>query len=136
MSQQNVDLVRAGYDAFACGDYAFMLDRFDPDIEVTEPAGFPDARTYHGPPGVLEAIANWAGGWQDFHQDVERIIDAGDQVVGLVRHHGRGKQSGAPVELRLGYLHTIKNGKIVRWEMFETWDEALEAAGLAHEPSG
>jgi ketosteroid isomerase-like protein len=85
---------------------------------------------------VLDALANWAGQWEDFHQDVERIIDAGDQVVGLVCHHGRGKQSGAPVELRLGYVHTIKDGKSVRWEMFGTWSEALKAAGLPHEPCG
>jgi hypothetical protein len=52
-------------------------------------------------------------------------------MVCLVHHRGRGKLSGAEVELQVAYVHTIKDGKGVRWEMFATLDEALEAAGLS-----
>jgi ketosteroid isomerase-like protein len=107
-----------------------MLDRADPNIEIVESARLPGAKTYHGRQGVLDALDNWAGQWDDFQIDVERIVGARDKVVSLLHHPARGKLSGAPVELRVAYVHTIKNGKAVRWEMFPTWEEALEAAGL------
>jgi ketosteroid isomerase-like protein len=73
-------------------------------------------------------LDNWAGQWDDLNFELERIVGAGDRVVCLTHHRGRGKSSG--VELRVAYVHTIRNGKGVRWEMFDTWEEALEAAGL------
>jgi uncharacterized protein len=130
MSHENVELVRASYDAFGRDDMAFIIERTDPDIKISEAAVMPGARTYHGHQGLLDAIDNWAGQWDDFSVELERIIDAGDRVVSLVHHRGRGKVSGAPVELHVAYVHTIKDCKVVRWQIFETWNEALEAAGL------
>ena len=46
------------------------------------------------------------------------------------RLRGRGKASGAVVDLRLATVFTIRNGLMVRAENFAEMDEALEAAGL------
>jgi uncharacterized protein len=130
MSEKNVELMRALYDAFARDDMAFILEGCDPDIEIVEGTMMPGARTYQGHQGLLDAIDNWAGQWDDFSVELERITDAGDRVVSLTHHRGRGKVSGAPVELHVAYVHTIKGGKVIRWQIFATWGEALEAAGL------
>jgi ketosteroid isomerase-like protein len=130
MSQENVRLVQASYAAFARGDLAYILDASDPDIEVVEPAELPDGSSYRGHQGLLDALDHWGGEWADIELEVERITNVGDRVVSLINQRAHGRSSGAPGELRVAYVHTIKDGKCVRWEMFATWDQALEAVGL------
>src|SRR4051794_3548972 len=100
MSQENVELVRGGFEAFARGDFGLFLEFTDPDIEIVQPLELPGPRTYHGHKGLLEAMQSWAGQWDDFRAEPERIIDAGDRVLVLVHLYGRGKASGATVDMR------------------------------------
>jgi ketosteroid isomerase-like protein len=130
MSQENVELVQASYAAFARGDLAYILDASDPDIEVVEPTELPDGSSYRGHQGLLDALDHWGGEWADIELEVERITGVGDRVVSLIHQRAQGRSSGAPGELRVAYVHTIKNGKCVRWEMFATWDQALEAVNV------
>ena len=131
MSQENVELVRGGFDSFARGDLELFLEFTDPQVEIVEPFELPGQRTYRGHQGLLEAIQSWAGQWEDFRAEPERIIDAGDRVVVVVHQSGRGKTSGATVEQRIAYVFTIRDGKLSRWEVFLRVDEALEAVGLS-----
>jgi len=48
----------------------------------------------------------------------------------VIRHVGRGKLSGAEVEQRFAQLWTVRDGKIVRMEMYPDREDALEAVGL------
>jgi uncharacterized protein len=131
MPSDYLDLVRECYDAFERGDLDYVIARSAADIEVVEAPDLPGSQTYRGHDGLAEAIQNWVGEWEDFRLDVERMIDAGNQrVITLVRHHGRGKSSGVPVESRWVYLHTGSEGKIVRWEIFGRLDDAFAAIGL------
>ena len=43
---------------------------------------------------------------------------------------GRGKGSGVEVEADFAFVFTIRQGKLLRWQMFTSREEALEAAGL------
>jgi ketosteroid isomerase-like protein len=131
MPSDFVEVVRAGYEAFARGDVDFLTAHADPDIEIIEPPSLPGARTYHGHAGLLAAIDNWAGQWDDFEIELERVIAAGrERVIVLARHHGRGKVSGAEVELRNVNVHTGRDGKAIRWEIFSSLDDAFAAIGL------
>jgi ketosteroid isomerase-like protein len=131
MSTNFVEVVQASYAAFSRGDLDFLVAHADPEIEIVQPHQLPGARTYHGHEGLVESIGEWAGEWDDFHLDVERTIDAGrDRVITIVRHHGRGKSSGAPVEMRWVYVHTGRDGKHFRWEIFTSLDDAFAAIGL------
>jgi ketosteroid isomerase-like protein len=122
MPPDYLELVRASYAALERGDVDYLLDHSDPDIEVAEPPDLPGSRTYRGYDGLVEAIQNWVGESDEFHVDVERLIDAGNaRVITLVRHHGRGKSV---------HLHTGRDGKIIRWEMFGALDDAFAAIGL------
>jgi len=42
----------------------------------------------------------------------------------------RGKASGVEVDARGGHVWTLRAGRVVRWQVFGTKQEALEAAGL------
>jgi ketosteroid isomerase-like protein len=60
-----------------------------------------------------------------------QLIDANDdQAVSVARHYGRGKGSGVEVETVFANMTTFRDGKAIRWEMFQGLGEALEAAEL------
>src|SRR5689334_17187912 len=90
MSRENVDLVRSMFDAYARGEYELSLSYCDPEIEFSQPAGLPGAATYRGHEGVVQALANWTGAWDDYRVEVEELTDFGEHVLARTRHHGRG----------------------------------------------
>jgi ketosteroid isomerase-like protein len=69
--------------------------------------------------------------WESYEHDCHELIDAGDDVVSIVTDRGRGRASGAEVEISAYGVWTIRDGKIVRVVWYPTCDEALEAAGLS-----
>jgi ketosteroid isomerase-like protein len=62
---------------------------------------------------------------------VEEIIDAGDQVVVVAHHQGRGRASGVDVDTRFYEVYTLREGKVSRVDEYTDRTEALEAAGLS-----
>jgi ketosteroid isomerase-like protein len=138
MSQENVEIVRRGFEALKAG-----LDRGDPgaafdsgvyasEVEWILPpggAGFRDV--YVGRDGFLEFMKTWTEDF-DWSIELERLIDAGDnRVVGLFHQTATGKGSGVPVELHMGLVYELQDGQVVRMRNYLDPKEALEAAGLS-----
>jgi ketosteroid isomerase-like protein len=132
MSEENVEVVRRAIEAFARGDRAAFLDEVDPEVVVQQTAPIPDARTYHGHEGLVQVISDWAQVFDDLVMTAEELTDAGNNKV-LVRVHqkARGAGSGVPIEFDTWFVYGVGGGKIVRLEMFNYRDKALEAAGLS-----
>ena len=129
MSQENVELVCAGYAAWERGDVDLIVERAAPDIEIVQPPEVPDAKTYRGKAGVIEAFADWPKQWDEFRAELVEVIDVSDtKAISVARHYLRAR--GMDVEQEVAYVHTFRDGLVVRWEMFFTREQALEAAGL------
>jgi ketosteroid isomerase-like protein len=61
----------------------------------------------------------------------EEFIDAGDAVVVRLRQGGRGKQSGAEVEMPPYWqVYRLRDGRAVRVEVYTNQSEVRKAAGL------
>src|SRR4051794_37925760 len=115
MSQENVEIVRAGVEAAARNDWNAAMVSVDPNVSWEEmPSLGPDASTYTGIEELREAINSWAAMWSEYDVKVARYADAGDDVVVLIRERGQGSVSGAAVERDLGEVFTLRDGKIVR----------------------
>jgi ketosteroid isomerase-like protein len=131
MSQENVEIVRGAFEAFNRDGPEAALAAFAPDVEWHDLPDQPDAEVHHGQAGVLSAIEQFFGGFEDYDVNLDEIIDHGEQVVVCVRTIGRGRASGARFEQRpAGGVWTVRNGLVVRVVWFETRREAVEAAGL------
>ena len=129
MSQENVEIVRRGYEAYARGDVAAMLAGVDPEMITYREE--PDGATFRGREGFLEAIAEWVEDFDEFVATAEELIDANErQVVVRVHQTATGAQSGAPIEGDFWFVHTLSDAKVTRLDMFASKDRALEAAGL------
>jgi ketosteroid isomerase-like protein len=61
----------------------------------------------------------------------EELIDAGEHVISLLVYRGRGRVSGAEVEMPVAIVETFRDGKIVRVVWFLRREDAFEAAGLS-----
>jgi ketosteroid isomerase-like protein len=129
MSQENVEIVRRGWEAYERGDLSAGLANISPDV-VTHVAP-PVSGVYQGREGLLQALLDWAEGFDELVITPEEYIDAGEQVVVRTRQRARGNESGVPVEADVWYVNTVRAGKLVRLGIFVNREEALEAAGLS-----
>jgi ketosteroid isomerase-like protein len=130
MSQENVDRLRAIWDAWNRGDLDTSM--LDPDV-VYEDTVLPDSagETYRGPEGVLRGWIRWAEAWEEFTTEVEQIVDAGERLVSIHTVHLRGKHSGASMTFRYAYVYTLRDGKVIHIRSYLNPAEALKAVGLS-----
>src|SRR5262249_34997007 len=129
MSQENVQMVRRGYEAYARGDVPAMLADLDPEMITYREE--PDGATFHGADGLMDAISEWVEDFDDFTLVPEQFIDANDtQVVVRVHQTATGSRSGASIEGDFWFVHTLRGTKAVRLDMFTSRTKAFEVAGL------
>jgi ketosteroid isomerase-like protein len=123
MSEENVELVRAIYEAWGAGRSA--REYVAEDIEYVNPRNAVETGTRLG----YSSLVSVFDVYPDFRVEVERIIDAGDAVVVIGTAHGTGA-SGLGIHMRQGYVWTIEDGRAVRFRWFTDPAEAFEAAGV------
>ena len=131
MSQENVEIVRAVFDSFSRDDTSAMLELFDPSVVFTPIPDAPDVQSFHGHEGLLEGLAQSTEIWEDFSVELREMRDFDDHVLASLRWWGRGPSSGIQVEVDICALVTFRENKVVRWLLFESEQQALEAAGLS-----
>jgi uncharacterized protein len=129
MSQQNIDVVRRGIDAFNRRDLPALLSDFDKDVEWVEDRRYPGAETFRGPSGVERSLGKWWDAWGEIALQLDGTIDLGDRVVLSGRVRARGHDSDVAVEAPFGGLYEFRSGKVVRVQTFGSRAEAVEAAG-------
>jgi ketosteroid isomerase-like protein len=139
MSNEYVEIAKRAMDALdqfggivGGGDPLPLLrEFFDPDVEMDLSRQGVDPEIYHGYEGCLRMGEQYRDAWQELRMEVEEAIDAGDSVV-LFTHNTGLARSGIKLGVRVGYVLTFRDGKIVRWQYFgEDRLACLEAAGLA-----
>lgn len=130
MSSEDVEIVRRSVAAYGSGDIEAALAPYDPDVVFDPSASRPEGGVYHGPQGVLEGVQAWIERWEEYRFEVDEIIDAGDRVLMIIREFGRTAESGIEITQYTFWVQTMRNGKIVRAELFTDRNRALKAAGL------
>src|SRR5829696_2481157 len=134
MSQENVETLKRGFEAFNRGDINAMLEEFDPDVEWHTASDIPDSTVYRGHDGVASLIQEWVNSFEDFRVDAEELIDRGEYVVLSVVLRGRipgSLESDREVTLRRFGVDKVSNGKIVEVREYMTLEQVLEAVGLS-----
>jgi ketosteroid isomerase-like protein len=132
MSQENIEKLREGYEAFNRGGppAALASPYLDPEIEVIESEAIPDSDTYQGKLGLKELLESLADTFEGLRFDPEEFVDVGDRVLVLVRMTGRGKGSGIEIDELISHLWTDGGGRAIRLQAFNDWQQALTAVGL------
>jgi ketosteroid isomerase-like protein len=123
-------IARRFVEAYNAGDVNCVLADIDPDVELHEWPDGPDARIYHGPDGVRQALATWSESWDRMHVDITELVEAGDIVVMTIDQRSRGRSSAIEVGLVSGNVYSFRGGKVFKIELFTNPAEAWKAAGL------
>jgi ketosteroid isomerase-like protein len=132
MSQENVEVVQTGFEAWSLRGWDGLVDFLDPDIEWTLRPDFPDAGVFRGLVEVRGLLRRFEEAFDDMVVEPLEFIDAGEQVVVPLNWWGRGKGSGVEVAERQGetWVFVVRAGKVAVVTEYRQKAEALEAVGL------
>src|SRR6266566_7411502 len=132
MSQENVEIMRKGMDAWNQHDAALWLSYAAPDVEWM-PAGpaAVERTVYRGHDEVASGFAAIWETWDVFHLEEGQVRDLGDSVLWLGRVKMRGSASHVELDQEFAAHWMLRDGKLIRIQAFLSWREALEAIGLA-----
>jgi ketosteroid isomerase-like protein len=130
MSQENVEIVRAGMDAFNREDWDAALEVAAPDfvLDMSRAIG-PEQRGMYDLEKLRSFLEDLRGTFDSFQIEADEFIDAGEQVVVPTTSHGRGR-GGIEVTARTASVYTLRDGAVTRLVMYQERREALEAVGL------
>ena len=132
MSEENAERVRLAFDAFTRGDMAAVTEFIDPSFEVDDrvvPEANPSER------GMDALVANAAQVYEAFGEiswEPREVVEVGDRVLVRVHVSMKGQSTALPVAEDVGHVYALnEKGRAVKLDIFRTWDEAREAAGLS-----
>ena len=129
MSQENVDIAQACFDAWNAGDMEAFSAMYDPAVIMRTPEGWPEPGPYVGREAVMRQLQQNRDTWDsDALEPVSDFIDGADRIV--VRFIWRGAGHGPESNLELTNVITVRGGKVVYQEFFWDHAEALEIMGL------
>jgi ketosteroid isomerase-like protein len=128
MSREDVETVRAIWEGF--------LETGEPDLETIHPDlvlqdhDVPDAGDYRGREGFVRWMTQMEEAWPEMEFTVDDVLDAGDQVILLLRFTGTGRRSGVTLTREDAIVYELRDGKVVRLDYFNDRDQALAFAGV------
>jgi ketosteroid isomerase-like protein len=129
MSQENVELVRRGFEAWDAGDMDAVREVYDPDVVMRTPDGWPEPGPFVGREAVMREYEHTREAWDaDTLEPVGDFLYAADRVV--VRYIWHGAGYGPEANLELTSVYTVRRKKVVFQEIFRDHAAALKAAGL------
>ena len=98
MSQANIDVVRSAYEAFRRRDVPSVTQLLDPEVEFFQSVQVPWGGLYKGLAEVRQFFEKLTGA-VDSTADIDRFLDAGDQILAIGHTRGTARASGKPFEV-------------------------------------
>ncbi len=131
MSKENVDLIRAAYEAYTRGDFPSVLDLVDQDLEWTylDPGvEDPEPQVCHGRQELQAAFERQAK--RGLKAELEEVTGNADQVMVVVRTPGVDAYRVRKADDRNYAVFTVREGRIVALRDCRDRAEALEVTGI------
>jgi ketosteroid isomerase-like protein len=132
MAPANVDLIRPIYEEFSRGNFRLSFDVYHPHMEWGWSDEFPGlAGVYEDRRDPNPRLRSWLSAWEDWRVEVDDYLEIGDYVVVLASYRGRGKGSGVEIRQLGAHVFRLRDGKVVRLEIFADREKAIESASAA-----
>lgn len=126
MSSESFEIVERAHEALNSGDIDALVGlcardfRLDMSDRVFNPA------VYEGHDGIRQFYAEVRDVWQVYVWEPERLLEAGSDVVALIRSTGRGRGSGVEVERETAIVWSLRDGSLTGLCFYRNRDEALK----------
>jgi ketosteroid isomerase-like protein len=128
MSRERLETIRRVYETFdRTGEPPWELFAADAEFDAT---AIPGLGLIQGRDRLLAALRDYAAAFDDWRIEPEEFLDAGDEVVAVVRDGGRLKGSDETIFNHFTHVWTFRGDHVTRWKTFTDRRQALEAVGL------
>jgi ketosteroid isomerase-like protein len=132
MSDENVQVVRASFDAWNNGGLSAWARFLASDVEWRLPPDAPEPGPYIGREAVLRQVRQQRDTWDaDTAEPLGDFIESGPRPRGRQVRLGCGRGRGPQMDLPISCVYTVRAGKINEFEFFWDHAEALRAVGLS-----
>jgi uncharacterized protein len=132
----NADLIRPLFEEWGRGNWRPRFDVYHPQMVW----GWSDE--YPGLGGVCEdsrdpnpRMRAWLSEWDEWRAEADEYLELGDYVVVFTTYSGRGRGSGAEVQQPGAHVFQVRDGKVVRLEIFADRKRAIESVRAARAES-
>ena len=129
------EIVRAQFEAVNRHDFAAAMDLYAEDVELSAPATDLKGGTFRGKAVVGEWFGDWFRTFGATNFEWLDFVESGEAVAIHARFTATGRQSGVERSQDYFYAYEVRDGKVGRVQFCESWEDALEAAGLAEAAS-
>ncbi len=130
MSRENVEVARAGINAWNAGDMDAFRELIDPEVILRTPEGWPEPGPYFGREAVIRQFEQNREAFDaDAFEPISDFIDAADRIVVRVIWRGAGRGPDSNMEFTI--VLTVRKGRVFYQEFFWDHAEALETLGLS-----
>jgi ketosteroid isomerase-like protein len=138
MSQENVEVTRRAFKQWLDGGgkvEAIPVEAYAEDVEWDLSAyplvDLPSRGS--GREQLLNTFAQYFAGWKNYKPEVNEFIDAGENVIVVLHEKASIADSDVELERDVFQVWTLRDGLVVKWRVFETREDALEAVGLSEQ---
>jgi ketosteroid isomerase-like protein len=130
-NNQNVEIVRGMYDAFATGDAPAVLAKFSPDIiwNEAESNSLADGNPYIGPQAVAEGVFGRLGQeWERFTLTDQTLYAVGEDMVLVTgRYRGTHAVTGKTIDAQKVHIWWFENGLATRFQQYVDTKQLADA---------
>jgi ketosteroid isomerase-like protein len=132
VSQENVELVRRAFEAYARGGIEELVQYATPDCVFYPDPGWMEESEYRGRDAVIAFNRTQTDVFgDDFGAEIHDIRAVGDRVLVLAEAIGRAKGSGVPIRQKTAHVFSdFRDGMIGADRTFLSWEAGLKAVGL------
>src|SRR3954462_2789340 len=116
MSQENVEVVRRLWQAYADHGVDGVSELFDEDIYWRAIEGaLDDAGEIRGIEAMRRYLSDWLEKFENVTSVPTEVLDLGaNGVLAVLRVAGRARLSGVETDLSYAVVYTVRDGKVVR----------------------
>jgi uncharacterized protein len=116
---RGVEVVQRLYAALESGDRAIYHLLLDPHFEWEFMDGFPHGGVRRGVDAIVEqTFEPLMSDFDDWHIDVEEILDADGAVIGVGRYRGVAHATGREVSAAFCHVFRLRDGVVVQVRQF------------------
>jgi ketosteroid isomerase-like protein len=131
MSHENAEVVQQFYESVTRQDLDGVLDCVHAEVQLDWSASrSPWRGVYKGHDGLMRFWTEQIDVMEEFSLSLAEAIEYDrERVLAVTVMRGRGEGSGISTKAAGATLWTFRDGRILSGRLFQTKEEALEAAG-------
>jgi ketosteroid isomerase-like protein len=130
MPQENVEVVKAFYDAYNARDSEALERLLHPKAAITTLSARGGLGGEWSPGTTRQYFEQLDEAWSGLRIEIEDYRELGERVIALGGVRGAGTSSHVEVASEFAAVLVVRNSQIVLVDSYSNWKDALEAVGL------